>query len=179
MRLEEVFLNDLAQANVLDVATEMAAGTEPEGAKPMSLGQFATTMADVPAGLVKGAVQGSIGLPGDIISLARGLYDLGASGGDLDAFLAGLEKPTGLPTTEDVKEFFDETLGIPLVPEDADEIRKQAAKIPEFVGELSGGGKTAVEGTKAVAKRVRKKKAATAATGLAAPASAETSTEQK
>jgi hypothetical protein len=145
----------------------------------MSLGQFATTMADVPAGLVKGAVQGSIGLPGDIISLARGLYDLGASGGDLDAFLAGLEKPTGLPTTEDVKEFFDETLGIPLVPEDADEIRKQVAKIPEFVGELGGGGKTAVEGTKAVAKRVRKKKAATAATGLVAPASAETSTEQK
>jgi hypothetical protein len=33
---------------------------------------------------------------------------------DLDAFLAGLEKPTGLPTTEDMKKFFDETLGVPL-----------------------------------------------------------------
>jgi hypothetical protein len=87
MRLEEVFLNDLAQSNLVDVdrppmriditgvgqptppedvgpapddvATQMAAGTEPEGATPMTLGQFATTAADVPAGLVKGAVQGS------------------------------------------------------------------------------------------------------------------------
>jgi hypothetical protein len=185
MRLEEVFLNDLAQSNLVDMdrppmriditgvgqptapeevgpapddltamATQMAAGTEPEGATPMSLAEFATSAADVPAGLLKGAVQGSIGLPGDIISLARGLYDLGASGGDLDAFLAGLEKPTGLPTTEDMKKFFDETLGVPLIPEGADQRRAQAAKIPEFVGELGGGGKTAIEGTKAAVRGI-------------------------
>jgi hypothetical protein len=185
MRLEEVFLNDLAQSNLVDMdrppmriditgvgqptapeevgpapddltamATQMAAGTEPAGAAPMSLSEFATSAADVPAGLLKGAIQGSIGLPGDIISLARGLYDLGASGGDLDAFLAGLEKPTGLPTTEDMKKFFDETLGVPLIPEGADQRRAQAAKIPEFVGELGGGGKTAIEGTKAAVRGI-------------------------
>jgi hypothetical protein len=138
-----------------DIATQMAAGAEPEGATPMTLGEFATTAADVPAGLLKGAVQGSIGLPGDIISLARGLYDLGASGGDLNAFLAGLEKPTGFPTTEDMKKFFDETLGVPLIPESADQRRAQAAKIPEFVGELGGGGKTAIAGTKAAVRGAR------------------------
>jgi hypothetical protein len=178
MRLEEAFLNDLAQSNLVDVATEMAAGPEPEGAMPMTIKEFATTAADVPAGLLKGAVQGSVGLPGDIISLVRGVYDLGRSGGDMEAFLAGLEKETGLPTTEDVKKFFDEILGIPLVPAGASERRREAAKIPEFVGELGGGGKTAIEGTKAIVKRTRKKTAA-AGTGLVAPASAETSTEQK
>jgi hypothetical protein len=133
----------------------MAGGSEPEGATPMTLGQLATTAADVPAGLLKGGVQGSIGLPGDIISLARGLYDLGASGGSLDAFLAGLGKPTGLPTTEDMKKFFDETVGVPLVPEGADPRRAEAAKTAEFVGELGGAGQMMVQGTGAVAKVVK------------------------
>jgi hypothetical protein len=132
-----------------DVATQMAAGTEPEGATPMTLGEFATTVADAPAGVLKGVVQGTVGLPGDIISLVRGVYDLGASGGSLDAFLAGLEKPTGLPTTEDVKTFFDETLGIPLVPEGASDRRMEAVKTAEFVGELGGAGTTAIAGTRA------------------------------
>jgi hypothetical protein len=136
------------------MATQMAAGTEPQGATPMSLAEFATSAADVPAGLLKGVVQGSIGLPGDIISLVRGVYDLGRSGGDVDAFLGGLEKATGLPTTEDVKKFFDETLGIPLVPAGASERRREAAKIPEFVGELGGAGKTAIEGTKAAVRGI-------------------------
>jgi len=136
------------------MATQMAAGTEPEGATPMSLAEAATSAADVPAGLLKGVVQGSIGLPGDIISLVRGVYDLGRSGGDVDAFLGGLEKATGLPTTEDVKKFFDETLGIPLVPAGASERRREAAKTPEFVGELGGAGKTAIEGTKAAVRGI-------------------------
>jgi hypothetical protein len=136
------------------MATQMAAGTEPAGATPMSLAEFATSAADVPAGLLKGVVQGSIGLPGDIISLVRGVYDLGRSGGDVDAFLGGLEKATGLPTTEDVKKFFDETLGIPLVPGGASERRREAAKIPEFVGELGGAGTTAIEGTKAAVRGI-------------------------
>jgi hypothetical protein len=136
------------------IATQMAAGTEPAGATPMSLAEFATSAADVPAGLLKGVVQGSIGLPGDIISLVRGVYDLGRSGGDVNAFLGGLEKATGLPTTEDVKKFFDETLGIPLVPAGASERRREAAKIPEFVGELGGAGTTAIEGTKAAVRGI-------------------------
>jgi hypothetical protein len=136
------------------IATQMSAGTEPAGATPMTMGEFGIAVADTIAGIGKGGLQGSIGLPGDIISLARGLYDLGASGGDLDAFLAGLEKPTGLPTTEDMKKFFDETLGIPLVPAGASERRREAAKIPEFVGELGGAGTTAIEGTKAAVRGI-------------------------
>jgi hypothetical protein len=55
------------------MATEMAGGTEPEGTKPMTLRQFGETAADVPAGLLKGAVQGTIGLPGDIEALTYGV----------------------------------------------------------------------------------------------------------
>jgi hypothetical protein len=137
------------------MGTEMAGGTEPPGATPMTLGEFATSAADVPAGLLKGAVQGSIGLPGDLISLVRGVYDFGRSGGDVDAFLAGIEKATGLPTTEDMKKFFDETLGIPLVPAGASERRREAAKTPEFVGELGGAGEAAVKTAKVAAKGTR------------------------
>jgi hypothetical protein len=137
------------------MGTEMAGGTEPAGAMPMTLGEFATSAADVPAGLLKGAVQGSIGLPGDLISLVRAVYDFGRSGGDVDAFLAGIEKATGLPTTEDMKKFFNETLGIPLVPEGASERRREAAEIPEFVGELFGAGETAVQTAKVAAKGAR------------------------
>ena len=60
------------------------------------------------AAMAKGMAQGFVGLPGDLISLARGVYELGKSGGDLDAFIAGLEAKTGLPTTEDVKGFLDQ-----------------------------------------------------------------------
>lgn len=125
-----------------------------DGEQGMTDKEILTGLSDVPAGLLKGAVQGTIGLPGDIVSLVRGVYDLGKSGGDLNAFLAGLEKPTGLPTTEDVKKFFDETLGIPLVPKGSDPRRVEAAKMPEFVGELGGGGKMAIETARAASKAI-------------------------
>jgi hypothetical protein len=137
-----------------DMATEMAAGTEPEGATPMSLGEFATTMADVPAGLLKGAVQGTIGLPGDIESLTYGIRELMNRGADesrIGAFVRGMSENTILPTTEDVKKWIDTNVG-PLVPEGASDRRREAAKIPEFVGELGGAGKTVIEGTKAAAR---------------------------
>ena len=64
----------LAQAPADDftqMGTEMAGGTEPPGATPMTLGEFATSAADVPAGLLKGAVQGTGGVFGDIESIGR------------------------------------------------------------------------------------------------------------
>ena len=181
MRLDESFLNDLARDNLTDQATQMAGGMEPPGATPMTMGEFGTSVADVPAGLLKGAVQGTVGLPGDIESLTYGvreLFNRRADEGALDAFLRGLEQKTILPTTENVKKWLDENVGT-LVPAGASERRTEAAKIPEFVGELGGAGKTVIEASKAVSKRVRKKSTATAATGLVAPASAETSTEKK
>jgi len=60
-----------------------------------------------------------------------------------------------LPTTEDVKTFFDKTLGIPLVPEGASDRRTKAAETAEFVGELGGAGTTAIAGTKAAVRGAR------------------------
>jgi hypothetical protein len=168
----------LAQADdFTQMATEMAGGTEPPGATPMTLKEFATSAADVPAGLLKGAVQGTIGLPGDIESLGRatgkaipGLAPSQATlfpvvnairtlknipGGALDRFLKGLEEETVLPTTEDIKRFFDKTLGIPLVPAGASERRTKGAKIPEVIGEFGGAGQTVIEGSRAAARGAR------------------------
>jgi hypothetical protein len=157
--IENRYLNTLAEQQfptmeAADMATEMVGGMEPEGATPMSLRQFATSAADVPAGLLKGAVQGTIGLPGDIESLAYGVRELLNRGADetrIGAFVRGLGEKTILPTTEDVKKWIDTNVG-PLVPEGADQRRLEAAKIPEFVGELGGAGRTVIEGTKAVAR---------------------------
>jgi len=152
--LDEINNSRYPVVDISEAATQMAAGTEPPGATPMTLGQFATSAADVPAGLVKGAIQGTIGLPGDIESLTYGvrqLFKRGANEGALDAFLRGLEQKTILPTTENVKKWIDENIG-PLVPEGADQRRIEAAKTPEFVGELGGASKTAIEGIKATAR---------------------------
>jgi hypothetical protein len=97
------------------------------------------------AALAKGAAQGFVGLPGDIISLARGVYELGKSGGSLDAFLAGLEKPTGLPTTEDVKKALDDA-GLKIGTGD-----ETAETVGEF---LAPGGY--IKGAKNISKAAKK-----------------------
>jgi hypothetical protein len=59
----------------------------------------------------KGALQATVGLPGDIISLGRGVgAAVSPQPGEnrLGAFLRGMEGETGLPTTEDVKKFLDQ-----------------------------------------------------------------------
>jgi hypothetical protein len=146
-----------AQPDFTEMATEMAAGTEPAGATPMTLKEFATSAADVPAGLLKGAVQGTIGLPGDIESLTYGVRELlnrKADEGMLDAFVRGLEQKTIMPTTESVKKWIDTNVS-PLVPAGASDRRREAAKTAEFVGELGGAGQTIIEGTKAAARGVK------------------------
>jgi len=110
--LEEAFLNSLASRLVIEDEAEAKAAVNPRTGQPFPTGislkpAMGAVAETVGAGL-KGAAQGFGGFSGDIISLARGVYELGKSGGDLDAFLAGLEKPTGLPTTEDLKEALDD-----------------------------------------------------------------------
>ena len=157
--IDQKFLDDVIAyryPDITETATQMAGGTEPAGATPMTIGEFATSVADVPAGLLKGAVQGTIGLPGDIESLTYGvreIFNRGAGESALDAFLTGLEKKTILPTTENVRAWLDTNVG-PLVPAGASERRREAAKIPEFVGELGGAGKTVIEGTRAIGRGV-------------------------
>jgi hypothetical protein len=174
--IEEAFLRDIAEARYGSepeaMATEMAGGVEPKGAKPMTIKQFATTAADVPAGLLKGAVQGTVGLAGDIESIVYGVRELinrGAGEGRLDAFLRGIEQKTVLPTTENVKQWLDKNAG-PLVPAGVtDERRRQAAKTAEFVGELGGAGQIVVESAKASARGAKAAKDAVVDTLKTAP----------
>jgi hypothetical protein len=140
--------------SLTDIATRMAGGTEPAGATPMTLGEFAASAADVPAGLLKGAVQGTLGVAGDIESIVYGVRELfkrGADEGRLDAFLRGLGEGTVMPTTEDVKKWMDTNVG-PLVPAGASERRREAAKIPEFIGELGAMGELATRATRGAAR---------------------------
>jgi hypothetical protein len=163
--IEEAFLRDIAEARYGSepeaMATEMAGGMEPEGAKPMTIKQFATTAADVPAGLLKGSIQGSVGLGGDLISLGRGIVAaMNPNQGEdrVDAFLRGLDLPTGLPTSEDVKKFLDDVIG-PVVPAGVqDEKRREMAKVPENIGELFSAGKVLKEGAKRTARKATEKK---------------------
>jgi hypothetical protein len=144
-------------------ATEMAAGTEPEGAQPMTMQQFAETAADVPAGLLKGAIQGTAGIFGDVELLYYGVRELlkrGANESMLDAFVRGLEENTILPTTDDVKRWLDENVS-PLVPEGADPRRAEAARTAEFVGELGGAGRTITETAKAAGRGAKEMARAT------------------
>ena len=152
----------VAQADdFTQMATEMAAGTEPEGATPMSLRQFAETAADVPAGLVKGAVQGTAGFAGDMISIGRAI---GAAANPLagesrmDAFLRVLGDPVTAfgydITSEGIADLLDQTLG-PVVPEGSDPRRVEAAKTAEFVGEVGAMGKMATDITKGAVKGMR------------------------
>jgi hypothetical protein len=143
--------------SLTDIATRMAAGTEPPGATPMTLGEFATSAADVPAGLLKGAIQGTLGVAGDIESIVYGVRELFRRGADesrLDAFLRGIGEGTVLPTTEDVKKWMDTNVG-PLVPAGASERRTRAAQVPEFIGELFGAGQAVTEGARVAARGAR------------------------
>jgi hypothetical protein len=145
-------------------AAQMAGGMEPPGAEPMTLGELGLGVADTVAGLAKGAIQGSVGVAGDIESLIYGFREMirrDAGQGALEAFLEGLESGTIFPTTEEVKGWLDKNIG-PLVPEGASERRREAAKTPEFVGELGGAGKAVVGGTKAIVRAAKKSKKAIA-----------------
>jgi hypothetical protein len=150
--LKATYPDEPAAPDLQEAATMM---TLPEDAKNIPLSTFGKMAMDVPAGLAKGAVQGTIGLPGDLISLGRGIaaaINPNAGEGRLDAFLRGTKGATILPTTEDVKKFLDETLGVPLVPAgEIDQIRRESAGVTETVGELFGGGKTALGLGKATA----------------------------
>jgi hypothetical protein len=57
------------------------------------------------AGVPVGAAEAFVGLPGDLIGLARGGYDAyeADEGKGWDAFEEGFNKPTLLPTTQDIQ----------------------------------------------------------------------------
>lgn len=152
---------ELPPGDMTQMATEMAAGTEPEGTTPMSLRQFAETAADAPAGILKGTAQQFFGTAGDIELLGRAvdaavpslkpgqvtLFPVvnavrqlaGMPENALERFVEGLESNTIMPTTEDIKKWFDTNIGT-LVPPGASKQRIEAAKTAEFTGEVAGFG---------------------------------------
>lgn len=121
--------------------------------------------ADASAGILRGLGEGFVGLPGDLISLSRALYNMGVAGAGeskLDAFLEGLDFATGLPTTEDISDALDRFIG-PIVPPGASDdpeiqtLRESAAGAGQLTGEIlapAGYLKLARKGIKAVAKKL-------------------------
>ena len=85
--------------------------------KDMSVGEIGSALAGglkaVPGAAVAGAVEGFVGLPGDIESLVRGLVTMARrpeDQGKLEALLEGIQKETIMPTMEDVQKFVNENI---------------------------------------------------------------------
>lgn len=103
-------------------------------------------------GAAKGAVEGSVGLPGDLVSIVKGIYyatQTPEGKSKLDEFIKGAESATGLPTTEDVKGFLDKILP------------RSEAEAAEVVGQLlspAGYVKPAVKTIKATKNMLKAKK---------------------
>jgi hypothetical protein len=100
----------------------------------------ATMPFDVAAGVARGYAEGVVGVPGDFVSLARALYNMGAVGAGeskFEAFIEGLDLATGIPTTADVSNWLDENIS-PIVPEGAEseEERSKVAFGSQLVGEI-------------------------------------------
>jgi hypothetical protein len=151
-------MNTLENAFLDALATDLRIDTEPvqvaqDGRKVPTVAEMIGTPEQIlepakpetAAAVAKGMAQGFVGLPGDLIALARGVYDLAKSGGDLEAFVKGLESATGLPTTEDIKKFLDEA-GLKVGDGDM---------TSETVGEFAAPGGY-VKGVKKVAKTAKK-----------------------
>jgi hypothetical protein len=104
--------------------------------------------------LGKGAIEGAIGTPGDLISILKGAYYAATTPegkSKLEEFTRGLESSTGLPTTEDVKKFINE-----LVPQ-----LQTKATAAESVGEIIAPSGIATLATKGVVKGIKTLKKAT------------------
>jgi hypothetical protein len=72
-------------------------------------------LANMGAATLKGAVQGFVGLPGDIEALGYGVKELlnrGANESMSSAFIRGLQDKTIAPTTEEVKKWLDSNVGV-------------------------------------------------------------------
>jgi hypothetical protein len=104
---------------------------------------------DMGAGTVRGAVAQTMGLPGDIEMLGRGLRSIFNRPEDqsrIDAFLAGMKEKTRMATTEQISKegfripFTDVQVELPPVapPGSRNEaIRTQSANVGQAFGELA------------------------------------------
>jgi hypothetical protein len=115
-------------------------------------------------GMAKGAVQGTIGAPGDIVSIAKGIYyatQTPEGKSKVEEFIKGMESATGLPTSEDVQKFLNKLIPSgPLSTEAAGEIvsiGKAISKIGKSA--IKNKAKTLVGATAVAAPSASKEKA--------------------
>ena len=132
MRQNSIVNSDDPEANLVDNSDKT----------PVSLSKFTKGLGVSAAQVAKGAATAAVGGAGDIISLAQGAKEVFSRTGDegaLQAFVRGMEKKTGLPTTEDVNKFVDGWL-----PESL-----QTGSVAQDIGELvgiGGAGKPSLKG---------------------------------
>lgn len=148
--------------------------TDQPGFGDVPFPRFVRGVAETGASIAKGAVQGFVGLPGDVESISTGLlnnldraavtriqtspsplvrtfYELAQSGISFDKFLAGMKQDTVLPTVKEVGEFIDSTGIMP----DKKVLDKEGVAPAEFMGELLAPV-TYVKSAKKIAGVVRK-----------------------
>lgn len=131
-----------SQEQADQLAALVPADEQPGFSNP-SLGQVTRGVADLSAGLLKGAVQGFVGLPGDLEEIGRLLVNLAGGEVNEEAYLA---------TTDDIKKIIDKYAPLKA------EMDEREQKITETVGEfLSPGGY--FKGVKAATKSATARKA--------------------
>jgi hypothetical protein len=94
-------------------------------------------------GLAKGAVQGTMGSVGDVVSIAKGIYyatQTPEGKNKAEEFIRGMESATGAPTADDVKNFLNKYL-------------PSGTKSTETVGEVVSLGKVIGKTAKFAAKK--------------------------
>ena len=150
----EKAINDDYQALFYPEPMPAMTGAEPE-ALPMEAPAGSQTVTPAEFGmdvgnLVKGVATGAAGLAGDVLSIGRGLFEIGRRGGDesaVDAFLKGMDEGTFVPTTENINQWIDENVGLPE--------RMKGDSAPGFIGEVVAPGGVAAKVVKAASKGVK------------------------
>lgn len=113
-----------SQEQTVQLAALVPADEQP-GFGNVSLGQFTRGVADTSAGLLKGAVQGFVGLPGDLEEIGRLLVNLAGGEVNEEAYLA---------TTNDIKKILDRYAPLKAKMGESDQT------IVETIGEFASPG---------------------------------------
>ena len=132
---------------IADVSPEGLPMESPAGSQNVTPTEFVTDIANV----AKGVLTGAIGLPGDLVAISNGLYQIGARGGDVgyvQAFLEGLSDKTLLPTTDDINKWVDSNLPLPermksQKPEGMPDTMVRGVVDPQAEGPISADGTAA------------------------------------
>lgn len=173
MNLEERFLQSERERLKLSTGGDRLFYLDQPGAKESvqagqeQMAEGMTKRADIAAGMTRGLATGFAGLPGDVLAIGRGLYELGKRGADetaADAFLRGLEDGTIVPTSEQIGKWLDDNVS-PIVPEGAanQAERKEMAEMGTLIGEVAApagyvrAAKAVGKGAKRAAKAVTEK----------------------